>query len=423
MSDVIQKLTKKKKTSKKEVAIEVKNISKTFKVPHEKHMTLKATALNVLRKKRYEEFQALKNINFEVKKGEFFGIIGRNGCGKSTLLKIIASIYIPTEGQIKIKGKISPFLELGVGFNPELTARENVFLGGSILGLSRKEIFKKFDEIIQFAELEEFVDMKFKNFSSGMQVRLAFSLSIYAHAEILLMDEVLAVGDANFQAKCLEEFKKYRQRGKTVVLVTHDIGTVRQHCDRAALLRNGKIVKIGKAEDVTTKYIAQNMSDQEAAEIKTDHASKLKQFGTKDIVITSTKVFDSNNKERQSFLAGDPMTVKIEYKAKKTVEGPHFGIAMIDTGGNLLCSSNHLRHMQIINKIEKGQVGYVECKIKSLPFLTGSYFITVSIYSDKFKSAPRAIHHIEKAKKINITNKNQISDEGMIFLNCDWKIS
>ncbi len=200
-----------------EIAIKVDAVSKRFKIPHEKHSTLKAAVLNIFNKKSYTEFQALEDVSFEVKKGEFFGIIGRNGSGKSTLLKIIAGIYVPSRGKIKINGRISPFLELGVGFNPELTARENIFLGGSILGLTKKEIKKRFNKIVEFSELQDFIDMKFKNFSSGMQVRLAFALAIYAHAEILLMDEVLAVGDSNFQNKCLEEFNKYREEGKTVV--------------------------------------------------------------------------------------------------------------------------------------------------------------------------------------------------------------
>ncbi|HEX8974753.1 MAG TPA: ABC transporter ATP-binding protein, partial [Patescibacteria group bacterium] len=232
------------------IAIQINNVSKTFKIPHEKITSLRGAAVSVFKKKSYEEFKALDDVSFEIKKGEFFGVIGRNGSGKSTLLKILAGIYKPTKGKVKVSGLISPFLELGIGFNPELSGRDNIYLNATVLGLSKKEIDEKFDSIVAFSELKRFIDQKLKNYSSGMQVRLAFSVSIHANREILLMDEVLAVGDTNFQSKCLTEFNRYKEMGKTVILVTHDIATVQRYCDRALLLRNGKIVKIGSAEEV-----------------------------------------------------------------------------------------------------------------------------------------------------------------------------
>src|ERR1035437_7356190 len=189
---------------------------------------------------RYRIMEALRDVSFEVSAGEFIGIIGHNGSGKSTLLKILSRIYRPDAGVVAVEGKVSPFLELGVGFNPELTARENIFLSGAILGLGRAELHRLFDEIIGFAELEQFVDHKLKNFSSGMEVRLAFSLAIQAHAEILMMDEVLAVGDASFQQKCFDIFARYKREGRTVVLVTHELGAVMTYCDRALLLDHGR---------------------------------------------------------------------------------------------------------------------------------------------------------------------------------------
>ena len=243
---------------KKENAIEVRNVSKQFSIPHDKSNTLKGAFVNIFKKKNKELFNALEDVSFEIKKGEFFGILGRNGSGKSTLLKILAGVYVVGEGVVKVNGRISPFLELGIGFNPELSGRDNVYLNATVLGLTKKEIDKKFDSIIAFSELERFIDQKLKNYSSGMQVRLAFSVAIYANREILLMDEVLAVGDANFQAKCLKEFKKYKEIGKTVVLVTHDVGTVQKYCDRAMILQNGKIEKIGDAMNIGTEYMRQN---------------------------------------------------------------------------------------------------------------------------------------------------------------------
>lgn len=246
-----------------DIAIKVDSISKTFRIPHENRDTIRERLFSFRRSLTYESFKALSNVSFEVKKGEFFGIIGHNGSGKSTLLKILAGIYTPDEGKINVNGDVSPFLELGVGFNPELSGKDNIFLNGTILGLSQKEIEKKYKSIVDFSELEQFIDLKLKNYSSGMYVRLAFAVAIHANKGILLMDEVLAVGDANFQSKCKAEFNRYKAMGNTVVLVTHDIETVKRNCDRAMLLQKGKIIKIGNAIEVGEEYEFQNMSEAE----------------------------------------------------------------------------------------------------------------------------------------------------------------
>jgi len=235
--------------------IRVNNITKIFKIPQENRYTLKENLVNFFRPVRYELIKALDGVNFQVGQGEFLGIIGPNGCGKSTLLKIMAGILLPTSGQVSIDGKISPFLELGVGFNVDLTARENIYQNGIILGLSKAEIRKRFDSIVQFAELEKFVDMRLKNFSSGMHVRLAFSVAIQVDANILLMDEVLAVGDAHFQQKCFQVFDEYKKSGKTIVLVTHDMGAVQNYCTRAIYLRHGQLAKDGQPSAVVEFYL------------------------------------------------------------------------------------------------------------------------------------------------------------------------
>jgi ABC-2 type transport system ATP-binding protein len=247
------------------VAIRVENVYKTFVLPHEKINTMKGLFVNLLKRKTYEKFIALEDVSLEVRRGEFLGIIGRNGSGKSTLLKILAGIYRADSGQVRIDGRISPFLELGIGFHPDLSGRDNVYLNGSVLGLRRKDIDRLFDAIVEFSELERFIDQKIKNYSSGMQVRLAFSIAIHANREILLMDEVLAVGDSNFQTKCIREFNRYREVGKTVILVTHDIVTMQKYCDRALLLRDGKIQIEGAVEEVANRYVEQNLSDQQTA--------------------------------------------------------------------------------------------------------------------------------------------------------------
>lgn len=240
-------------------AIFVEGVSKKFVIPHDRSFTLKGAFINLFKRKDFEVFNALNDISFEVKKGEFFGIIGRNGSGKSTLLKILAGIYTADTGRVKVNGRISPFLELGIGFNPELSGRDNVYLNATVLGLTKKQIDKKFDSIVAFSELERFIDQKLKNYSSGMQVRLAFSVAIHANRDILLMDEVLAVGDASFQSKCLAEFNKYKEQGKTVILVSHDIGAIENYCDRVMLIQDGLIKKIGDTKEVVEFYKLQNM--------------------------------------------------------------------------------------------------------------------------------------------------------------------
>ncbi|MHC1745058.1 MAG: ABC transporter ATP-binding protein [Syntrophobacteraceae bacterium] len=244
--------------------IKVTALTKTFVIQHERITTVRGLFVNMFKKKTSEQFKALEDVSFAVKKGECFGVIGRNGSGKSTLLKILAGIYRADSGNVEVHGRISPFLELGIGFHHELSGRDNVLLNGAVLGLTRKEIAAKFDEIVAFSELERFIDQKIKNYSSGMQVRLAFSVAVHVNREILLMDEVLAVGDANFQQKCLREFQRYRDLGKTVILVTHDTSLVRQYCDRAMLLRSGRIEKIGEPEEVCALYHHQNLADEES---------------------------------------------------------------------------------------------------------------------------------------------------------------
>ncbi len=231
-----------------ELAIRVEGVNKSFVLPHERPNSVKSLFVSPFKSKlkNSKEIQkSLTNISFSVKKGEFFGIVGRNGSGKSTLLKILAGIYQPNSGNVKITGRLVPFIELGVGFNPELTGRENVYLNGALLGFSPKEIDKKYDSIVDFAELERFMDQRLKNYSSGMQVRLAFSVAtILAESDILLIDEVLAVGDADFQRKCFNYFKKLKKDKKTVVFVSHDMDAVREYCDRALLIDDSKVVQI-----------------------------------------------------------------------------------------------------------------------------------------------------------------------------------
>jgi ABC-type polysaccharide/polyol phosphate transport system ATPase subunit len=235
-------------------AIEARELGKTFNLPHENRTTLKEHFLHPFRRVEYERNEALVDVTFEVERGEFFSVIGPNGSGKSTLLKILAGIYQPSAGELNVNGKLSAFIELGVGFNPELTARDNVRINATLLGLSKRELDERYDDIVSFAELERFMDQKLKNFSSGMQVRLAYSIAIQVSFDILLLDEVLAVGDGEFQEKCMETFDQIRAAGKTIVFVSHDLGAVKHFSDRVLYIDHGRAMALGSADEAVASY-------------------------------------------------------------------------------------------------------------------------------------------------------------------------
>ena len=242
-----------------DTAVEVDNVTKIFRLPHDKHNSLKSLFINFYQRRSFETQYALKDVSFDIKHGEFFGIVGRNGSGKSTLLKLISGIYPTTKGKLEVSGSLTPFIELGVGFNPELTGRENVYLNGALLGFTRQEMRVLYPKIVEFAELKRFMDQKLKNYSSGMQVRLAFSISINVKSDILIFDEVLAVGDVAFQQKCYDYFESLgKDRDVTVILVTHDMTYVRHFCNRVLLLDNGKLAAIGSADEIAKKYLEIN---------------------------------------------------------------------------------------------------------------------------------------------------------------------
>lgn len=282
----------------KKVAIRVDNLVKTFKIPTEASSGIKQKLINVLKgKKGYREFTPLKGISFEIEKGEFFGIVGRNGSGKSTLLKTIAGIYQPNQGSVEVNGRLVPFIELGVGFNHELTGRENIYLNGALLGFSNQEVDAMYDEIVAFAELEDFMEEKLKNYSSGMQVRLAFSIAIRAKSDILLLDEVLAVGDEAFQRKCENYFRQLRKQKKTVILVTHSMGNVRKYCSRAMLIRDGKIVSCGNPDDVANEYSIENLykKDKNASAVDEAEGNKKSRVANLAVKLTPAEIISQTD--------------------------------------------------------------------------------------------------------------------------------
>ena len=363
-----------------DIAVKVINVSKTFKIPHAKIDSMRSVFVNMYKKRTYEKFNALDNISFEVKRGEFLGIIGHNGAGKSTLLKILAEVYVPSEGSIEVNGMISPFLELGIGFNPELSGRDNVYLNATVLGLTKKQIDEKFDEIVEFAELEKFIDEQLKNYSSGMQARLAFSVSIHADREILIMDEVLAVGDGAFQEKCLNIFKGYKKQGKTVILVTHSMSTVREYCDRALLLHKGKLLDSGNVDEVCDEYILKNMTGEKNGEKKQEKKSKIK--NQKNVTIKDIKVLNDKNRQLERITKGDNFSVNIAIDVERTDKDYILAVQIFDKKTNNFICGNNTQIDDFDCDWQKGE-NLIELKFKNTMFNMGTIYFKIVLLENK----------------------------------------
>jgi ABC-2 type transport system ATP-binding protein len=311
------------------VAIKASGVRKSFRIPVHKIDSLKERATHPLARNEYRQLQALRDVSFDVRRGEFFGIVGRNGSGKSTLLKILASIYRQDAGRIRMAGRVAPFIELGVGFNPEFSARENVVLNGVMMGLSRREAASRLDEVLDFAELREFVDLKLKNYSSGMQVRLAFAVMIQSDAEVLLIDEVLAVGDAAFQRKCEASFEEMRDAGRTIVLVTHDMSAVQGYCHRAMLLEQGNLEFIGDPEEAGRRYLQINF------EQVSDEVAGRGDVGYPDVHarLVEASLGDRSGRPVESVPEGEPIRLEATLEARKDMESPRFSVLCAKADG------------------------------------------------------------------------------------------
>ena len=300
--------------------IEVTDLHKSFRIPQQKVDTLKERALHPARRAEYRLLRALQGISFEVHQGEFFGIVGRNGSGKSTLLKVLASIYRADSGRIRLAGRLAPFIELGVGFNPELTARENVALNGVMMGLGRREARRRLDAVLDFAELTQFTDLKLKNYSSGMMVRLAFAVMVQADADVMLVDEVLAVGDAAFAQKCTDVFRAKRDAGKTVVLVTHDMAAVQAFCDRALLIHDGTQRYLGDPEEAALRYYRLNFAD----------AHDPGDGGRADVEIVDVWLEDSDGTRREDLEHGAPFRFHLVAEAHVDLPAPGLAFELLN---------------------------------------------------------------------------------------------
>jgi ABC-2 type transport system ATP-binding protein len=312
------------------VVIEIRNLDKTFRIPEHKMDTIKERATHPLTRVEYRELRALRNVSFDVHRGEFFGIVGRNGSGKSTLLKILASIYRADTGRIRVAGRLAPFIELGVGFNPELTSRDNVVLNGVLMGLSRQEARRRLDAVLDFAELREFADLKLKNYSSGMMVRLAFAVMAEADADVMLIDEVLAVGDASFAQKCMSVFRERRDAGRTIVLVTHDMSTVQGFCDRAMLIHDSELHYIGDPDETALRYYRLNFGG-DADEVR--RPGPLPEVNAR---VLDVWLADATGRRVENVEQGTLLFFNCVVEARRELRHPVFSFHFMDADGAML---------------------------------------------------------------------------------------
>ena len=371
-----------------DVVISVRNVKKMFRVYRDRGNTLKDRILFAGRRK-YEEHWVLNGVSFDVKRGEAIGLIGQNGCGKSTTLKMLTKILYPDEGTIEMKGRVSSLIELGAGFHPDLSGRENIYTNASIFGLNRKEIDARLEDIIAFSELEAFIDDPVRTYSSGMYMRLAFAVAINVDADILLIDEILAVGDAAFQAKCFRKLQEIKGRGTTIVIVSHAMSQLELICDRSIWVADGLVKMDGKPRDVHPRYMEwmsrknqqeeKKKDEQETGEAgETDSEGNLKRWGSGEARMTGVKVLGADGTEKTDFSPWDPFTIHIDYTAQKQLDDAVIGLAVYRSDGTLVYGTNTL--IDTSSPVTLKTAGTIDLKIEGLPASNGSYSIDLALH-------------------------------------------
>jgi ABC-type polysaccharide/polyol phosphate transport system ATPase subunit len=402
----------------REPALVVDGVTKTFRRPHEQMHTLKERALHPFRRRTYDGFTAVSDVSFEVGRGEFFGVVGRNGSGKSTLLKLIAGIYRVSAGDIWVKGRMSTFIELGVGFNPDLAARDNVILNGIMLGLTPSEARERYERVIEFAELSEFEDLKLKNYSSGMQVRLAFAVMIQVDADVLLIDEVLAVGDAAFQQKCFDEFSRLRDEGKTIVLVTHDMGAVRRFCHRAMLVDRGRVVEVGDPEHIGGAYLELNFQGGEGAAAGRRHADDPDRHGDGRAELLDLWLQDARGATVDHVAQGDDVVIKAVIAFRAPMEHPSVGLVVEDAEQRAVLACNTLWQQERTGVYRAGDRATMTLRFRNV-LAPGRYHLSPAV-SSRGSGLELADHRIRWK---SFVSTGPLSTGGLVDLDHEMTIS
>lgn len=421
----------KEETVTGEIAIEVNNVEKIFKVYYDRGNLLKEKII-FRKRNKYEERRVLDDISFNIKKGEAVGLIGQNGCGKSTTLKLLTKIIFPNSGSINMHGRVSSLLELGAGFHPDMSGRENIYTNAAIFGLTKKEIDNKLEEIIEFSELEDYIDNPVRTYSSGMYMRLAFSVSINVGADILLIDEILAVGDANFQAKCFNKLREIKGQGVTIVIVSHSMGQLEQICDRSIWLEKGKIVMDGLPREVHPAYLdymgkkrqkqidAQKQKQQEKnketkeEKVKEEKSKREKRFGNGHARMTDIRLLNNTGKEQGVFSTGADITLEILYEVNQPVEDAVFGIAVYRMD-KTHCYGTNTR----IDKLDRYSLtkdGKTLIKLKNVNLLAGKYTLDIAIEA----GMGDPVDYYKEACSFEMYS--DIQDVGLVRLNHEWEI-
>jgi ABC-2 type transport system ATP-binding protein len=395
---------------KNTVAVEVDAISKMYRLHHERNQYLKSTALRG-RRSKYEEFWALEDVSFDILQGSTFGIIGSNGSGKSTLLKCLAGILSPEKGEIKVRGSLAALLELGAGFHPELSGVENIYLNGAILGMTRRDIDKRIDEIVDFSGLEKFIDTPVKNYSSGMVVRLGFSIASSVDPEILLIDEVLAVGDEAFQRKCGERIEDFRREGRTIVLVSHGLSQIQQLCTTTAWIEKGHLKLIGDTNDILAEYLG---NSHDATPREEGQAGQ--RWGTGEVLISKVEVLDHNGVETGTLTTSSPATFRIHYSNPTAIKEAIVGVRITDIHGVNVWGSNLKRAG--VGPIELTENGEIRLRINDFVLLDGTYDLTVAI-SDL--SETHEYDHWDRRIRFDV-RQGRIRDEGLVYIKGLWEV-
>jgi ABC-2 type transport system ATP-binding protein len=391
-----------------EPAIRVDAVSKRFRLYHERNQSLKASVMRG-RRARYEEFWALDDVSFDVPVGSTFGLIGENGSGKSTMLKCMARILRPEKGSITLRGKMSALLELGAGFHPELSGRENVYLNGAILGLSKKQLQARFDDIVEFAGIEQFIDSPVKNYSSGMYVRLGFSVAINVDPDVLLIDEVLAVGDADFQRKCAEKIADFRRQGKTIVIVSHSLPSVRTLCDEVALLEHGHLRDLGPAPEVVDHYLAEAFSD------RSDEGGHPR-WGSGEVRIERIELVDREGHVGRRPRTGDDVILRFHYKARETVTDVMVGLA-IETVEGFVVTGPNTRESGLRCERLTGE-GFLDYRVPRFPLLPGTYDVTAAVYS---ADGLHPFDHVPHLLRFDVEPGDPVEENGVVALGGVWE--